>query len=235
MTEISSKEILSNYNLINSKIDKSKNVKVIAVSKTHSYKVIQNAYDSGIRIFGENYAQEFRDKIVNFEDEKYSDIEWHFIGHLQTNKVKYLAPYVNYIHSVDTVKLAEEISKQALKNNRIIKTLIQVNTSGEITKSGCKKEELIEITENINNLNNIELVGLMTIAGLDGTEEETKNEFKLLKNLLNEVNSKLKLSLTELSMGMTGDFEMAIEEGATMVRIGTAIFGSRNYNFGIIK
>ncbi|MCX6147364.1 MAG: YggS family pyridoxal phosphate-dependent enzyme [Candidatus Kapabacteria bacterium] len=232
MTEISSKEILSNYNLIKESVGEAKNVKIIAVSKTHSFKIIQNAFDCGIRIFGENYAQEFRDKIVNFQNKKYNDIEWHFIGHLQSNKVKYLAPYVTYIHSVDSIKLAEEISKQAIKNNRIIKILVQVNTSGEISKSGCQKEDLNDILKSIKDFQNIEVVGLMTIAGLEGTEEKTKEEFGLLKLLLEKTNKELKLNLTELSMGMTGDFEMAIKEGATMIRIGTAIFGNRNYNLG---
>ncbi len=239
MSEITNSEIKNNFDSINKRVEITldnstfdQNVKVVAVSKTQSTKVIQSAYDAGIRIFGENYAQEFRDKIVNFVDVKYNDIEWHFIGHLQTNKVKYLVPYVSYIHSVDSIKLAEEINKQAIKHNKKIKILIQVNTSEEISKSGCKKEELIELAKEIIKFENIELVGLMTIAGLEGTDEETLSEFNLLKKLMKELNLKLNLRLNELSMGMTGDFEVAINAGATFVRIGTAIFGNRNYNLG---
>ncbi len=205
-------------------------IKVIAVSKTHPVDYIVNAIKAGITIFGENYAQEMKDKHSELEIANIVQPEWHFIGHLQNNKVKYIAPFVDYIHSVDSVKLAEEINKNAIKNNRKINLLIQLNTSGELSKSGCEPEDTIEIAESILNLDALNLKGLMTIGSFTDDEVQQRKEFTILRNSLQTVNSNLGLELTELSMGMSHDYITAIEEGATMVRIGTAFFGNRIYN-----
>lgn len=229
--------IKQNFLLIKSRIEQtakkfSKNfekIKIIAVSKTHTPQAIVAAYEAGARIFGENYVQELTEKQKILE-EKGMIPEWHFIGHLQTNKVKYIAPFVSLIHSVDSEKLALEISRQAQKHNRTIDILMQVNTSGEISKSGCEPEESVDLAEKIIKIPNIKLLGLMTIGTFSDNETIIRREFRLLKSILDEINSKLSINLTELSMGMSHDFEIAIEEGSTMVRIGTAIFGERDYS-----
>ena len=204
-------------------------VKIIAVSKMHDVELIFDAIDAGFNVFGENYVQEIKDKHQAFIDEKRIQPEWHFIGHLQSNKVKYLSPFINYIHSVDSLKLAEEINNRALQNNRIQNILIQLNTSGEESKSGCEPDEAIEIISNVITFPNILVHGLMTIGTFTDEEFLQRKEFSLLRNMLEKVNNELNLNLKELSMGMTGDYEVAIDEGATLVRIGTAIFGPRNY------
>jgi pyridoxal phosphate enzyme (YggS family) len=205
-------------------------VKIIAVSKMHDVDLIFDAIEAGWKVFGENYVQEIRDKHQIFIDEGRIQPEWHFIGHLQSNKVKYLSPFINYIHSVDSLKLAEEISSRALQNNRIQDILIQLNTSCEESKSGCEPEETIEIISKTLELPNIIVHGLMTIGTFTDDESLQRKEFSLLRNMLEKVNKELKLNLKELSMGMTGDYDVAIDEGATMVRVGTAIFGPRSYN-----
>lgn len=205
-------------------------VKVIAVSKTKPSDMLHNAYLAGIKVFGENYVQELVDKSEYFKDNSLTNIEWHFIGHLQSNKVKYIIPFVDYIHSVDSIKLADEINKRAEQNNKIQKILLQVNTSGEESKSGCEPDEAVYLASAILSLLNIELVGLMTIGTFTDDETQQRKEFSLLRNLRDEINNKLNINLKELSMGMTNDYPVAIDEGATMVRIGTAYFGERNYN-----
>lgn len=208
-------------------------VKIIAVSKTHPVKELECAYKAGLRCFGENYVQELTDKNDIFHDKGISGFEWHFIGHLQTNKVRFIAPFVHFIHSVDSFKLADEISKRAIQNERNINILLQINTSGESSKSGCEPDDAIQLIEKILELKNINVIGLMTIGTFTDDETIQRREFSLLRNTLIEVNSQLGTNLKELSMGMTGDFEVAINEGATMVRVGTAIFGDRIYkNFG---
>ncbi len=225
-------EYIDNYNEILDSIDSNKRdkVRILSVSKSHPVEALSNAYESGLRVFGENYVQEMVDKYDTISEEMKKNIEWHFIGHLQTNKVKYIAPFVNCIHSVYKLKLAKEISKRAKDNNRTINILLQVNTSGEESKSGCTPKEAKDIVKNILELENIKMIGLMTISGLESTNEERKEEFKLLRKLRDDIEKDLSIDLPELSMGMTSDYHEAIEEGATMIRIGTAIFGKRVYN-----
>ncbi len=205
-------------------------VKTIAVSKTKPIDMLHDAYNAGIKVFGENYVQELVDKSEYFLNLNINDIEWHFIGHLQTNKVKFIVPFVDFIHSVDSLKLAEEINKRAEQNNKIQKILLQVNTSGEESKSGCEPDEALGLAKEILKLPNIELVGLMTIGTFTDDEFQQRKEFTMLRNLLKDINNNLNLNLNELSMGMTNDYPIAIDESATMVRIGTAYFGARNYN-----
>ncbi len=204
-------------------------IKIIAVSKTHRIDAISAAYSAGARIFGENYVQELVEKQSQLS-EKGILPEWHFIGHLQTNKVKYIAPFISLIHSVDSEKLASEIARQAEKHNRTIDILLQINTSGEISKFGCEPDEAVSLAEKVLGLPNIKLKGLMTIGTFSNNGTVIRKEFRLLKSILEEINNKLGLNLAELSMGMSHDYEIAIEEGSTMVRIGTAIFGERYYN-----
>lgn len=204
--------------------------KIIAVSKTHPVEYIYAGIEAGISDFGENYAQEFKDKCEAFENSGRQMPEWHFIGHLQRNKVKYIAPYVTMVHSVDSAKLAREIDKRAAENNRNIGILLQVNTSGEDSKSGCAPEDIVELARETRSLENITVKGLMTIGTFTPDESLQRKEFLLLRKCLERVNSVLGTSYKELSMGMTGDYPVAIDEGATYVRVGTAIFGERDYN-----
>lgn len=236
---ISAEEIGRNWQQLNDEVKGSalkagrqpEDITIIPVSKTHPVEMVYNAMEAGVRLFGENYAQELKDKHEHFEKSGKTEPEWHFIGHLQSNKVKYIAPYVSMIHSVDSVKLAKEISKRAVQNEREIDILIQVNTSGEESKSGCEPGELESIIREVNEFENLKIKGLMTIAGLFGSDEENRKEFRLLKELLDDMKSKFPNNeLKHLSMGMTGDFRMAIEEGSTMVRVGTALFGARDYS-----
>ena len=203
------------------------NVKLVAVSKTKSIEDIKAMYDLGQRDFGENYVQELVDKY-----EALPNIKWHFIGHLQTNKVKYIAPFVSLIHGVDSFKLLKEINKQGEKNKRIINCLLQIYIAEEETKFGLNEDELDDIfgSEELKNLKNIKISGMMGMASFTENEETIRNEFRYLKTLF---NSYKKLSITNcqlsiLSMGMSADYKIAIEEGSTMVRIGSLIFGERN-------
>ncbi len=205
-------------------------ITLIAVSKTFSTEILEYALESGIRIFGENYAQEVRDKIAFFEDKPVKP-HWHFIGHLQTNKVKYLIPYIKLIHTVDSFELASEINKRAEQYNLIQNILIQVNTSSEETKYGILPEDAINLSQSVLSLHNLNLIGLMTIGTFSTDESVIREEFSMLRNLRYEVNNKLGIEkLTELSMGMSNDYLIAIEEGSTILRVGTAIFGERNYS-----
>lgn len=199
-------------------------IKLIAVSKTQTIDVIKKAVEAGIKDFGENKAQELRDKseLIN------GDYDWHFIGHLQSNKIKYVIKSAKFIHSVDSVKLAEEINEFALRNNKIQNVLLEIKTSDEATKFGLVTEkEIYDTAEYCLKAENINLTGLMTMAPFSDDENEIRKSFKSLYELKFRMNES-GFGLSELSMGMTNDFEIAIEEGATMLRIGTAIFGGRN-------
>lgn len=215
--------IQENLKIIQSTIPE--HVTLVAVSKTKPVEDLQEAYDAGIRDFGENKIQEMCDKYEVLP----KDIRWHMIGHVQTNKVKYMAPFVYLIHGVDSLKLLKEINKQAEKNNRVIDVLLQQFIADEETKFGLDEEEIRQImTEEIQSLPNIRVVGLMGMATFTDNENQVRNEFKTLKSnfdLLKKNHSDVSI----LSMGMSGDYEMAIEEGSTMVRIGSSIFGNRNY------
>ncbi|WP_024481317.1 YggS family pyridoxal phosphate-dependent enzyme [Cellulophaga baltica] len=199
-------------------------VTLVAVSKTKPIADLKEAYEVGQRIFGENKIQEMTQKW----EELPKDIQWHMIGHVQTNKVKYMAAYVNLIHGVDSFKLLKEINKQAKKNNRIIDCLLQIHIAEEDTKFGLDKEELLSILESdtFKALENIKIKGLMGMATFTDNEQQVIREFKSLKSLYDVATTKLS-GLDTLSMGMSGDYLSAIEEGSTMVRIGSSIFGSR--------
>lgn len=205
-------------------------VKIIAVSKTHPKEMIQEVYDFGHRVFGENKAQEMTDKYEALP----KDIEWHMIGHLQTNKVKYIAPFVSMIHSVDSLKLLKEIDKEAIKNNRVIDYLLQIDIANEDTKFGMLEKEAMELlsSEDFAQLNNIRICGVMGIGSITEDINQTRQEFKNLKATfltLKEKFFKNEDYFTEISMGMSSDYDIAIEEGSTIVRIGSLIFGQRDY------
>jgi len=206
------------------------NVKLVAVSKTKPDADILEAYHAGHKIFGENKVQELVDKYHRLP----KDIEWHFIGHLQSNKVKYLAPFVNLIHGVDSLKLLKEINKQAVKNNRVIDCLLQFHIANEKAKFGFYKEEVFDLLQSdvFQNLKNIRIVGLMGMATYTDDENQIRNEFANLKSYFEEIQEKhLKQdSFTEISMGMSADYQIAIEEGSTIIRLGSAIFGARFYS-----
>jgi pyridoxal phosphate enzyme (YggS family) len=199
-----------------------KNVTLVAVSKTKPPEAIKELYDLDQRDFGENYVQELIDKQAQLP----SDIRWHFIGHLQTNKVKYIASFVHLIHGVDSLKLLKEINKQAMKANRIMNVLLQVHIAQEETKFGLDEKELEEIfnpnSSQLHELKNIRIQGLMGMASFTENEEQIRKEFRYLKTLFDKYTQ-----LQTLSMGMSADYEIAIEEGSNMVRIGSLIFGSR--------
>lgn len=206
------------------------NVKLIAVSKTMPVEMIQEAYDEGQRVFGENKPQELRDKYEVMA----KDIQWHLIGHLQTNKVKYIAPFVHLIHSVDSIKLLNEINKEAIKNNRIINCLLQIDIAHEDTKFGLLEEEAKDLllSDEYKSMNNIKICGVMGIGSITDDENQTRKEFKNLKEIFTHLKDeffKNDISFCEISMGMSSDFWIAIEEGTTMVRVGSSIFGARNY------
>ena len=202
-------------------------VSLIAVSKTKPIPMLQEAYDAGCRDFGENKVQEIMDKI----DRLPSDIRWHMIGHLQTNKVKYIVGKVFLIHSVDSLHLAEAISKEAVKQNTTVNILIEVNVAKEDTKYGAMAEDTVSLVEKIALLPGISVKGLMTIAPYVENPQEHRQYFVKLKQLAVDIKSKNidNVHMDILSMGMTGDYMVAIEEGATYVRVGTGIFGERQY------
>ena len=201
-----------------------KEIRLIAVSKFFGVDAISEANRLGITDFGENKAQELRDKYEILGDK----VTWHFIGTLQRNKVKYAVKAATFIHSVDSVALADEINKEAKKLNKAQKILLEVKTSSEETKSGLSDDEdVLKLVRHCSNLPNIELVGLMTMAAFTEDEKIIRKSFADLRNLKDKIN-KNGFDLRELSMGMTNDYEIAIEEGATMLRIGSAIFGQRD-------
>ncbi|MDD6637615.1 MAG: YggS family pyridoxal phosphate-dependent enzyme [Lachnospiraceae bacterium] len=205
-----------------------KEVTLIAVSKTKPVEMLQTIYDAGSRDFGENKVQEMCDKIEQLP----TDIRWHMIGHLQTNKVKYIVGRVSLIHSVDSLHLAQEIEKQAAKLDVIVPILIEVNIAEEESKFGIHKEETISLVREVATLPHIRIQGLMTIAPYVENPEDNRAYFRGIKQLSVDIARENidNVSMDCLSMGMTGDYEVAIEEGATMVRVGTGIFGERNYN-----
>jgi PLP dependent protein len=206
-----------------------KSVELVAVSKIQSVQDINKLYELGQKDFGENYVQEVVDKSTKLP----ADIRWHFIGHLQTNKVKYIVPFVHLIHGVDSLKLLKEISKQAAKENRVIKCLLQIHIAQEETKFGLNAEELQglfdELKQKPKGFENVFIAGLMGMASFSNNDEQVRNEFKSLKALFNQYKSidtsNCKFSI--LSIGMSGDYKWAIEEGSTMVRIGSLLFGAR--------
>lgn len=202
-------------------------VTLIAVSKTKPVEMLQEIYDENIRDFGENKVQELCSKMEQLP----SDIRWHMIGHLQRNKVKYIVGKVELIHSVDTYRLAEEINIQAKKQNVIVPILVEVNIAHEESKFGISAEDAILLVEEISKLENIRIKGLMTIASYVENPEDNRLYFRKIKQLSVDITNKNidNVFMEILSMGMTGDYMVAIEEGATMVRVGTGIFGERNY------
>lgn len=203
---------------------------LVAVSKTHSAESIRKAYDLGVRDFGENKVQELEEKQAALP----KDIRWHFIGHLQTNKVKFIAPFIYLIHGVDSLKLLTEINKQAEKAGRVINCLLQVYIAKEESKFGLDESELEELvqSEAIKSLTNVKIVGLMGMATFTDKEDVVRQEFRKLKSIFDKLKTKKlpsNFDLGEISMGMSGDYIIAQEEGSTIVRIGTAIFGEREY------
>lgn len=221
--------IKENLNIVRATVPS--NVTLIAVSKTKPVSDLQEAYDAGQRIFGENKALEMRDKHQALPD----DIQWHFIGHLQTNKIKYIAPFVTLIHAIDSLSLLESVNKEAAKNNRVIDCLLQFHIAQEETKFGLDLAEaraMLE-SESYKKLKNINICGVMGMATFTDDAAQVRNEFKSLKNIFETLKENYFVgneSFMEISMGMSDDYPIAIEEGATMVRVGSKIFGARNYN-----
>ncbi|MCG8474816.1 MAG: YggS family pyridoxal phosphate-dependent enzyme [Cytophagales bacterium] len=206
-------------------------VRLVAVSKTKPVEMLQEAYDAGQRLFGENKVQELAAK----HEQLPKDIEWHMIGHLQRNKVKYIAPFVSLIHAVDSLSLLKEINKRAAQNGRIIPVLLQMHIADEESKFGLTAQELRELLQSdvFRSFDNIQVKGLMGMATNTSDKEKVRREFAGLKSLFEELKkefSATNIDLKELSMGMSGDYEIAVEEGATLIRVGSAIFGARNYN-----
>ena len=216
--------IADNLQKINSTVPN--HVTLVAVSKTKPVSAIQEAYDAGQRVFGENKIQEMVEKY----DQLPNDIKWHMIGHLQRNKVKYMAHFVDLIHGVDSFKTLKEINKQALKHNRLINCLLQVKIATEDTKFGHGLYELSSIldSEELKTLENVSINGLMGMASFTEDKEQIKNEFNFLRKTFVQLKNEYP-KLTTISMGMSGDYPLAIEEGSTMIRVGSAIFGLRNY------
>ena len=221
--------IQENLNIVRATVPS--NVTLIAVSKTKPVSDLQEAYDAGQCIFGENKALEMRDKHQVLPD----DIQWHFIGHLQTNKIKYIAPFVTLIHAIDSLSLLEAVNKEAVKNNRVIDCLLQFHIAQEDTKFGLDMEEAKTLLESdsFKDLKNVNIVGVMGMATFTDDSAQVRTEFKNLKNIFDTLKENYfadKDSFKEISMGMSDDYPIAIEEGATMVRVGSKIFGARNYN-----
>ncbi|MEJ5362653.1 MAG: YggS family pyridoxal phosphate-dependent enzyme [Spirochaetota bacterium] len=223
--------IIENYNRILQEIEKvahqcgrnPNDIVLIAVTKTFPPEIIQEALNNGISLFGENRVQEAKAKIPQLK----GNFSFHLIGHLQSNKAKDAVKLFDCIHSIDKLSTAIEVDKEAKKINKIQNILIEVNTSGEESKFGVLPDNAMDLCKNIINLQNINCIGLMTVGPLTEDRNEIRKSFRLLKTLKDEINQSLGISLKELSMGMSGDYDIAIEEGATMLRIGTAIFGQR--------
>ena len=206
-------------------------VKLVAVSKFNPSEAIMEAYQAGQRIFGESRPQELLQKVQELP----GDIQWHFIGHLQTNKLKMVLPYASLIHSVDSERLLMEINKYAVKNNLKVKCLLELFVAQEETKQGFSKEELMQLMEKLQQepLEGVEICGLMGMASFVEDEQQIRGEFAALKEAFDQIREKYistHPNFNELSMGMSGDYKIAVEMGSTMVRIGTTIFGARNYN-----
>lgn len=202
-------------------------VTLIAVSKTKPVALLQEAYDAGARCFGENKVQEIVDKYPQLP----SDIRWHMIGHLQRNKVKYIVDKVEMIHSVDSLRLAETIEQEASKHGVKVPVLLEVNVAGEETKFGLRPDEVLPLIKAVSEFPHIKIQGLMTIAPYVEDPEENREIFRQLKKLSVDIEAKNinNVTMSVLSMGMTGDYQVAVQEGATMVRVGTGIFGERDY------
>jgi pyridoxal phosphate enzyme (YggS family) len=220
-------DIRNNIEFFRNKLS-GKDCRLIAVSKTQPIEKIREAYDCGQRIFGENKVQE----LVAKQPALPQDIEWHMIGHLQSNKVKQLVSFVSLIHSVDSFKLLEEINKQAKKFNRVVSCLLQIFIANEETKFGFDETELMALINSgkIASLDSIKIKGLMGMASFTENKDQVRNEFKNLKKIFDQIdkmNLPANMEMKELSMGMSQDYQIAVEEGSTLVRIGTAIFGSR--------
>ncbi|MCC9074160.1 YggS family pyridoxal phosphate-dependent enzyme [Flavobacterium sp. F-65] len=217
--------IASNLNTIKASLPE--HVTLVAVSKTKPITDLMEAYETGQRIFGENKIQEMTDKW----EEMPKDIQWHMIGHVQTNKVKFMASYVSLIHGVDSLKLLQEINKQALKNNRVIDCLLQMHIAEEETKFGLDEKELTLLlaSDEFQNMKNIQVIGLMGMATFTENQNQIKKEFTHLKSIFDSLQSTktANCKLSTVSMGMSGDYQLAIECGSTMVRIGSSIFGGR--------
>ena len=213
-------------NLLEIKSQLPEHITLVAVSKTKPISEILEAYTAGQRIFGENKIQEMVEKYNQMP----KDIQWHMIGHLQRNKVKYMAHFVDLIHGVDSFKTLKEINKQAKKNDRTINCLLQVKIAEEETKFGLEEKELQDIfaSNEFQELNNVNVIGLMGMASFTSDNEQVKQEFGNLKTVFDQLST-LNSQLATLSMGMSGDYKTAIKEGSTMVRVGSAIFGHRNY------
>lgn len=223
--------MINQDNLLNIKAELGEKVKLIAVSKRQPDEKVSEIIQLGHRILGENYVQALVDRYEKFKDQQ---IEWHMIGHLQSNKVKYIAPFIHMIHGIDSFSLLKTIDKEAAKNDRTIDCLLQLHIAKEDTKFGFDEQELKEILENpdMHSLKNIRILGLMGMATFTDDKDQVKKEFSYLKTVFD----KLKLThfsnsphFKELSMGMSDDYKIAVKEGSTMVRIGTSIFGHRNY------
>jgi pyridoxal phosphate enzyme (YggS family) len=202
--------------------------KLIAVSKTNPVEKVKEAYDAGQRVFGENRVQELTPKFEALP----KDIEWHMIGHMQTNKIKYIAPFIHLIHAVDSYNVLEEINKQALKNNRTIPCLLQIHIAEEESKFGFSEQEVLDLiqSEGFKKLDHILIVGLMGMATFTTDAGQVRKEFKRLRFFFEQLKSMAlppNIIMKELSMGMSGDYKIALEEGSTMIRVGSAIFGER--------
>ncbi|MPR32869.1 YggS family pyridoxal phosphate-dependent enzyme [Salmonirosea aquatica] len=202
--------------------------RLVAVTKTKPIGLLREAYEAGCTMFGENKVQEMVEKHEHLPQ----DIAWHMIGHLQTNKVKYIAPFVALIHSVDSLKVLKEIDKQAKKNNRIIECLLQVHIAEEESKFGFSEQEVLELlaSDELGTLKNVRIVGLMGMATNTDAETQIRKEFRGLRTFFDSLKAREneQVSMRELSMGMSGDYRIAIEEGSTLVRVGSAIFGARH-------
>ncbi|MCS7063002.1 MAG: YggS family pyridoxal phosphate-dependent enzyme [Methylacidiphilales bacterium] len=224
-------DVFENVNLVRREIEAAcqrsgrefDEVKIIAVTKGHNPSLIDEAWRAGLRSFGESKIQEAISKI-----EKVGRGEWHFIGHLQTNKVKWVPEYFSWVHSLDSEHLALELNQRCERKGRQVKVLVQVNVAAEATKYGVKIEEAEELVKKVASLRYLDLMGLMTIAPLYKDPEKTRPVFRCLRELKEDISKKVGMPLTELSMGMSNDYKVAIEEGATMVRLGTALFGARS-------
>ncbi|MEK4660938.1 YggS family pyridoxal phosphate-dependent enzyme [Priestia sp. FSL H7-0729] len=202
-------------------------ITLLLATKTVPLEKLQMAIQAGEVLFGENKAQELRDKFPLMQQHK--QVEWHFIGHLQTNKVKDVVKYVTLIHSVDRLKLGQALHNQLLKENKTLDILVQINTSYEESKFGASPETAVELVEQLSQFETLNVKGLMTIGKLNATNEETRHCFRLLKRISTQIKEKNipRVEMDILSMGMSGDFQVAIEEGATMIRVGTSVFGPR--------
>lgn len=220
-----------------------KSITLVAVSKTKPIDLLQEAIDAGNLVFGENKTNDLKEKRIHFNNENQTSLKWHYIGHLQTNKAKEIVKYSDIFQCLDSFKLASKLDSLCKRNDKILEVYIQINSSGEERKSGIKEEFLIEFAEQLTSLKNIVVTGLMSIGKYNLDPEDSRPEFRKMKNIFDEFKRYLaekteldpkrysNFKIRNLSMGMTNDFEIAIEEGANIIRVGTAIFGIREYNF----